>query len=114
MNYLAIAVAVVAAFVLSTVWYVIFGRQRAELSAAAAAAASRPPPWKVLVELVRSLAELFRAAAHKLSSERMVIFADLQQARAELSLQEHQFIENNLRHRKLRSVTARYHAHRPV
>ena len=63
MNYLAIAVAVVAAFVLSTVWYVIFGRQRAELSAAAAADASRPPPWKVLVELVRSLAVALVLAA---------------------------------------------------
>jgi hypothetical protein len=56
MNYLAIGVAVVVAFVLSTVWYAVFGRQRAELSAAAAAGPGRPPPWKIAVELVRSLA----------------------------------------------------------
>jgi hypothetical protein len=55
-NYLAIAVAMVAAFVASTVWYAVFGKQYAEVSEAArAAAGAKPSPWKVFVELVRSL-----------------------------------------------------------
>ena len=55
-NYLAIAMAAVVAFVASTVWYVVFGKQYAEVSEAArAAAGAKPPPWKVFVELVRSL-----------------------------------------------------------
>lgn len=53
MNYLAIGVASVAAVVLSTVYYTLFAKQLAVLSAAYANAA-RPPGWKVLVELVRS------------------------------------------------------------
>jgi hypothetical protein len=55
-NYVAVAVAVAAAFVASLVWYTVFGEQYAKVSAAAAAAAgTRPPPWKVFVELLRSL-----------------------------------------------------------
>lgn len=55
-NYLAIAVAVVAAFIVSNAWYIVFGEQYAELSAAArAAAGARPPLGKILVELARSL-----------------------------------------------------------
>jgi hypothetical protein len=55
-NYLAIAVAVAAAFVASTVWYIAFGKQYAEVSEAArAAAGTRMPPWKIAVELARSL-----------------------------------------------------------
>jgi hypothetical protein len=55
-NYLAIAVAAVVAFVASTVWYIVVGKQYAEVSEAArASAGAKPPPWKVLVELVRSL-----------------------------------------------------------
>lgn len=53
-NYLAIAVATVAAVVLSTAYYMVFAKQMAALSAAAADSA-RPPAWKILVELVRSL-----------------------------------------------------------
>jgi hypothetical protein len=53
LNYLAIAVAAAAAVVLSTVYYTLFAKQLAVLSAAYANAA-RPPAWKVLVELVRS------------------------------------------------------------
>jgi hypothetical protein len=54
LNYLPIAVAVVAAFVLSTLYYMAFAKQMATLSSAYAGA-ERPPAWKVLVELVRSL-----------------------------------------------------------
>jgi hypothetical protein len=54
LNYLAIAVAAVTAVVLSTVYYTVFAKQMAALSAAAGDSA-RPPAWKILVELVRSL-----------------------------------------------------------
>lgn len=54
LNYLAIAVAAVAAFVLSSVYYTPLAKQLAALSDAYANAA-RPPAWKVLVELARSL-----------------------------------------------------------
>ncbi|MGV9774970.1 DUF1761 domain-containing protein [Streptosporangium sp. NPDC003464] len=57
-NYLAIVAAAVASFVISSVWYAAFGKQRAELLGGADAGASaggRPPAWKVLVELFRSL-----------------------------------------------------------
>lgn len=54
LNYLAIAVAAVAAFVLSSVYYTPLAKQLAALSDAYSNAA-RPPAWKVLVELARSL-----------------------------------------------------------
>jgi len=54
LNPLAIAVAVVAAFVLSSVYYAVTGSQLAALSDAYAETA-RPPAWKILAELVRSL-----------------------------------------------------------
>ena len=57
-NLAALAVAAVASFVISSVWYAVFGRQRAELldgAAAGASAGARPPSWKILLELVRSL-----------------------------------------------------------
>ena len=55
MNYLAVLVAAMMAFVASTGWYIVFAKQRATLSAAAATTATgMPPAWKVLVELVRS------------------------------------------------------------
>lgn len=55
-NYLAIVAAAVASFVISSVWYAVFDRQRTELLGGAdAAAGGRPPAWKVLVELFRSL-----------------------------------------------------------
>ena len=53
LNYLAIAASILAAFVVSTVWYGVFGAQRAELSEAAAEQGA-PPPWKIGLELVRS------------------------------------------------------------
>ena len=54
LNYLAIVVAVAAAFVFSSAWYIGFSRQRRELSTAAAAQ-GRPPVWMVPVELLRTL-----------------------------------------------------------
>jgi Protein of unknown function (DUF1761) len=56
-NYLAIAVAVVAAFVQSSAWYAVLGEQLLEARGAPAGAAveTRPPAWKIAVELVRSL-----------------------------------------------------------
>jgi Protein of unknown function (DUF1761) len=56
-NVLAIVVASVAVLVLSTMWYMAFDKQLAQLSPAYADAAAnaRPPAWKVAVELVRSL-----------------------------------------------------------
>jgi hypothetical protein len=54
LNPLAIAVAVVAAFVLSSVYYAALGNQLVSLSEAYAEAA-RPPAWKILAELARSV-----------------------------------------------------------
>jgi hypothetical protein len=56
-NFLAIGVAAVAVFVVSTVWYIAFGKQLAQLSPAYAdtEANARPPAWKVAVELLRSV-----------------------------------------------------------
>lgn len=56
LNYLAVAVAAVAAVVFSTVYYMVFAKQMAPLHPAYAdPAAARPPAWKILVELIRSL-----------------------------------------------------------
>jgi hypothetical protein len=55
-NYVALGVAAVAAFVLSTAYYIAFGRHYAKLRGLSPeVAAARPPIWKVLLELVRSL-----------------------------------------------------------
>jgi hypothetical protein len=53
-NYLAVAVSAVAAFMLSAAWYALFGKQLARLSEAYADAGS-PPAWTVVAELARSL-----------------------------------------------------------
>lgn len=55
LNWLAIIVAAVAVVAVSTVYYIIFGSQLKQLSTAYAEAEARPPAWKVLVELIRSL-----------------------------------------------------------
>lgn len=56
LNFAAIAVAAIAVFVVSSAWYTVFGKQLAELSPAYADASdARPPPWKVAIELVRSI-----------------------------------------------------------
>jgi hypothetical protein len=54
LNYLAIAVATVAAFVVSSVYYAVLGKQLAA-AGSAAAGGKRPPAWKIALELVRSL-----------------------------------------------------------
>lgn len=54
-NLWAVAVATVAAFVASSVYYVAFDRLRAALLGTEPAAGERPPAWKVAVELARSL-----------------------------------------------------------
>lgn len=53
-NYLALAVAGVAAVLLSTVYYMVFAKQMATLHPAYADT-STPPPWKIAVELARSV-----------------------------------------------------------
>jgi L-asparagine transporter-like permease len=53
-NYLAVVVATVAAFVVSSVWYGVLGSQLARLNDAYADSA-RPPVWIMLVEFARSL-----------------------------------------------------------
>ena len=53
-DYLAIGVAVIVAFVASTVWYTVFGAERDRLLGTAGAASKRPPVWMMLVELARS------------------------------------------------------------
>ena len=54
-NYLAVAVASAAVFVASSVWYMVFGAQRAALLGPdVPVAGERPPAWKVLAELLRS------------------------------------------------------------
>jgi hypothetical protein len=57
LNFWAVVTAAIAAFVLSSVWYGVFGKQLAELSPAyddAGSGAPRPPAWKLLVEVARS------------------------------------------------------------
>ncbi len=56
-NLLAVAVATIAAFVLSSTWYIIFGEARMKLlskSSSATADIRRTPPAKILAELARS------------------------------------------------------------
>jgi hypothetical protein len=53
-NYLAVVVAAVAAFVVSAAWYIGFGSELAKLSAAYADSQSLST-WKMLAEFVRSL-----------------------------------------------------------
>lgn len=56
MNYLAVLVATVTAFVVSSVWYMAFAGVWARLSTAGAAVAGeRPAPWKMGVEFLRTL-----------------------------------------------------------
>ncbi len=54
-NYWAIVAAALAAFVLSTAWYIGFAKQRAALSHAAAADARKPQPVKMAIEIARNL-----------------------------------------------------------
>jgi hypothetical protein len=54
MNYLAVAVAVIVVFVISSAWYVAWGSLYRTLSPAAAAT-DKAPTWKYALEIVRSL-----------------------------------------------------------
>ena len=54
-NYLAVIVAAVAAFVASSVWYIVFGRELAKVSGAfAEALQQKPQRWKMLVVIAQS------------------------------------------------------------
>ncbi|MCI0711786.1 MAG: DUF1761 domain-containing protein [Chloroflexi bacterium] len=53
-NVLSVIVAAVAGFVTSIVWYMIFGAELNRQRGANAAATEQPPPWKMVVELVRT------------------------------------------------------------
>ena len=58
MHYLAVVVAAIAAFVASSVWYMVFGKERLKLlgnDAGATADMRRVPAWKMLGEFVRGL-----------------------------------------------------------
>jgi hypothetical protein len=54
-NFLAVVVAAIAAFVASLVWYIVFGKELAKVSAAFAEGLRKRQPWKMLVVLVQSL-----------------------------------------------------------
>jgi hypothetical protein len=54
-NYFALIVASVAAFIASSIWYVAFNEQRQRLLGTAPEAARRRPGWKVVVELARNV-----------------------------------------------------------
>ena len=53
-NFLAVGVAVVVAFVSSTVWYIAFGAERERLMGTEGGTSERTPVWMTLVELARS------------------------------------------------------------
>lgn len=52
-SWAAVLAASLAAFVVSMVWYAVFGAKQAQLSGAEAA--GQTPPWKLAVEVLRSL-----------------------------------------------------------
>ncbi len=54
-NYWAVVVAAVAAFVASSAWYIVFGKELAKASPAFAEAMKKRQPWKMLVVIVQSL-----------------------------------------------------------
>jgi hypothetical protein len=54
-NYLAVVVAAVAAFVAASVWYIVFGKELAKVSTAFAEALQKRQPRKMLVVLGQSL-----------------------------------------------------------
>ena len=62
MNYWALVVAALAAFVASSVYYIAFAKQRMKLSPAATTDTKRPPPLKMLVEIGRNLILAFVTA----------------------------------------------------
>ena len=64
MNYLAVVAAAVAAFVVSTVWYTVFGNAWMELRGIdpASAAEMGTPAWKMLFVVLQSLVVAFMLA----------------------------------------------------
>jgi hypothetical protein len=54
-NFLAVVVAAIAAFVASAAWYIVFGKELAKVSAAFAKGMQKRQPWKMLVVIVQSL-----------------------------------------------------------
>ena len=57
-NYFAVGAAAVAAFVVSTGWYIVFSNTMMKLQgvkADAMADMNKPQTWKMLIEIVRSL-----------------------------------------------------------
>lgn len=53
-NFVAVLVAALAAFVVSAVWYIIFGKELAKVSAAFAEGLQKRQPWKMLVVVAQS------------------------------------------------------------
>jgi hypothetical protein len=56
LNFLAVVVAAVVAFVVSSLWYIVFGAERAKLLGADPDELNKPTPWKMFVEMARTLA----------------------------------------------------------
>lgn len=54
-NFLAVVVAALAAFVASSAWYIVFGKELAKVSAAFAEGLQKRQPWKLLGVIVQSL-----------------------------------------------------------
>ena len=54
-NFLAVVVAAVAAFVVSLVWYIVFGKELAKVSTAFAEGQRKRQPWKMLAVIAQSL-----------------------------------------------------------
>ncbi len=68
-NFVAVAIAAVAVWIVSTVYYIVFTKQMVSLHPAyAEAAGTSPEPWKIVVELVRNLvlASVVAWLAHRL------------------------------------------------
>lgn len=54
-NFLAVIVAALAAFVTSAVWYIVFGKELAKLNTDFAKGLQQRQPWKMLVVIAQSL-----------------------------------------------------------
>src|SRR5260370_9072444 len=54
-NYWAVGVAAIAAFVASAAWYIVVGKELPKVSAAFAKGMQKRQPWKMLVVIVQSL-----------------------------------------------------------
>ena len=58
-NYLAVVVAGIVAFVASAIWYIVFGKEMAKVSTAFAEQQQRPAPWKMGAVIVQSIVIAF-------------------------------------------------------